>query len=84
MVENPHHKESEKAYMCFKTRRASTLDYTVSELDFLKIEFEILCLMNLIFTACVACKNCVQSRTKINFIKLEISNSIFQKSSADR
>ena len=28
-VENPLHKQSEKAYMCFKTRRASIRDYTV-------------------------------------------------------
>ena len=28
-VKNPLHKQSEKAYMCFKTRRASTRDYMV-------------------------------------------------------
>ena len=28
-VENPLHKQSEKAYMCFKTIRASTRDYMV-------------------------------------------------------
>ena len=27
-VKNPLHKQSEKTYMCFKTRRASTHDYT--------------------------------------------------------
>jgi len=30
--------------------------------------------MNWIFTACVACKNPVQTRKKIQLIKLEISN----------
>ena len=34
-------------------------------------QFEISSLMNWIFTACVACKNLVQTR-KIQFIKLEI------------
>ena len=29
-IENPLHKQSEKACMCFKTRRASTCNYTVS------------------------------------------------------
>ena len=28
-TENPLHKQSEKAYMCFNTRWASTRDYTV-------------------------------------------------------
>ena len=28
-VKNPLHKQSKKAYMCFKTRRASTRNYTV-------------------------------------------------------
>ena len=28
-VKNPLHKQSEKTYMCFKTRLASTPDYTV-------------------------------------------------------
>ena len=35
--------------------------------------------LNLIFTACVACKNPVQTWKKIQFIKLEISNLIMSK-----
>ena len=34
-IENPLHERSEKAWMCFNTRRASTRDYTVCELNFL-------------------------------------------------
>ena len=37
-----------------------------------------------IFTACVACKSQVQNRLKIQFVKLDFSNLIFQKSSADQ
>ena len=32
-IENPLHRQSEKACMCFKTRWASTRDYTVIEID---------------------------------------------------
>ena len=34
--------------------------------------------------ACVSCKIQVQNRRKINFVQLDFSNSIFQKSSADQ
>ena len=36
-----------------------------------------------ICTACVACKNPVQNGLKIQFVELDFSNSIFQKSSAE-
>ena len=49
----------------------------LDEIDFWSIP-------NLIFTACVACKIQVRNRPKINFVQLDFSNFIFQKSSADQ
>ena len=47
-------------------------------------ELDFLTSLNWIFTASVACKIQVWNRPKIQFIKLDFSNSIFQKSSADK
>ena len=49
----------------------------LDELDFLSI-------LNSIFTACVACKIQAWNKQKIQFIQLNFSNWIFQKSSADQ
>ena len=37
-------------------------------------EIDFLSKLNLIFTACVACKNLVQTRQKISFVELDFSN----------
>ena len=53
-------------------------------LDFWKIEFDeldFLSFLNLIFAACAACKNWVQTRKKIQFIKL---NNCKNKAQIDR
>ena len=36
-TKNPIHKQSEKAYMCFKTRRVRTRDFTVYEKQFIPV-----------------------------------------------
>ena len=43
--------------------------------DFWNIEFDELSISNLIFTACVACKNQVQTRKRIKLINLDISQT---------
>jgi hypothetical protein len=42
------------------------------------------CISNLIFIACVACKIQVQDRQEIKYVRLVFSNSIYQKSSANQ
>ena len=73
----------------------STLPPYWCSLDFCKINLEKSCSTNWIFSACVACKNLirnwflqaknpVRNRLKIQFIELNFSKLIFQKSSADQ
>jgi hypothetical protein len=70
----------------------STQSRYLSALGFWNIEFEKSSLMNWnfclvwtrFFTACVPCKIWDWNRQKIEFIKLDFSNSIFQNPSADR
>ena len=51
-------------------------------MDFDELDFQFI--TNWIFTPCVACKNPVRNRLKIQFIELHFSNSIFQKSSVNQ
>ena len=71
------------AYSPKKSKSTLVAKHFFDEMAF--INHSIYGISNLIFTACVACKNPVRNRLKIQFVELDFfSNLILQKSSTDQ